>query len=416
MGQQRSARKLRILLLAADKFPPFRVDLTVLFGREITGRGHRIDWLLQSEKALHRSFETEYKSGKAFVGVTDTGPGLKSRIRLYLYNWRHDLKMFRLLRSGLYDIVIVKDKFITGVLAAFAARFGNSRYLYWLSFPFDEESLFRVREKMVRFPLLFWLRGMAFRFLLYRFIVPCCDHVLVQTEYMKSEMVKKGAPAAKMTAVPMAVAMDEIPFFGYPQRPSGTGHGPVIVYLGTLIKTRRMDFLLRAFQQLLLKKSDARLYLVGGSEVKTDEENLQREAQGLGIAQAVTITGFLPQAEAWQYVQQADVCVSPIYPSPIYDVGSPTKLLEYMAMGKAAVANDQPEQRVVLEESGAGLCVPWDEAAFCRAMVYIVDHPDEARAMGLRGREYVASHRNYVQTADKVEALLLDMVSKPFQN
>jgi hypothetical protein len=36
---------------------------------------------------------------------------------------------------------------------------------------------------------------------------------------------------------------------------------------------------------------------------------------------------------------------------------SPTKLVEYMALGKAVVANDHPDQRMVLEQSGAGICV-----------------------------------------------------------
>ncbi len=42
----------------------------------------------------------------------------------------------------------------------------------------------------------------------------------------------------------------------------------------------------------------------------------------------------------------------------ILRAASPTKLVEYMAMGKAVVANDHPEQKRVIEESGAGYCVP----------------------------------------------------------
>jgi glycosyltransferase involved in cell wall biosynthesis len=407
--QTDGTKKLKLLFLAADKFPPFRVDVTVLFGQEITGRGHTIDWLLQSEKPLRHSYETRWKGGKAFVGRTGTGPGLKNRIRMHLFNWRHDWKMFQLLRTGVYDILIVKDKFIAGVMAAFATRLYKTKFIYWFSFPFDEDSFFRVKEKTVRFPLLYWARGILFRILLYRIILPCCDHALVQTEYMKSEMVRKGAPGAKMTAVPMAVSIEEIPFFGYTQRSADSPHCPTVVYLGTLIKTRRMDFLLRAFKMLIEQISEARLYLVGGSEDQADEVTLKQEAEKLGIARAVTITGFLPQRQAWEYVQKADVCVSPIYPSPIYDVGSPTKLLEYMAMGKASVANDQPEQKVVLAESQAGICVPWNEASFCQAMAYLLNHPGEARQMGLKGRQYVEVKRNYKQTADIVDRTLLEI-------
>jgi glycosyltransferase involved in cell wall biosynthesis len=405
-------KKMRILFLAADKYPPFRVDVSVLFGREMVSRGHTIHWLLQSEKPLDKDIETKWQGGPAWVGKTDTGPSLWSRFRMHFYNFLNDFKMFKLMAHTPYDIVIVKDKFIAGVMAVLASRVFNTKLIYWLSFPFDEDSFFRVKEKTVRYPLLYLIRGIIFRGLLYRIIMPGCEHALVQTEYMKSNMVKKGVPSWKMTAVPMAVSIHSIPFFGHERNFSTTNTDPTVVYLGTLIKIRRMDFLLRVFKMVLEHIQNAKLILVGGSEVKADEEDLRCEAVKHGISHAVSITGFLPQKDALAYVEKADVCVSPIYPSPIFDVGSPTKLLEYMAMGKAAVANDQPEQRMVIAESQAGICVPYNEEAFCQAIVHIIRNQDEAHQMGLKGRKYIEENRNYTQTADIVEQKLLNIVGE----
>ena len=170
-----------------------------------------------------------------------------------------------------------------------------------------------------------------------------------------------------------------------------------------------MDFLLRSFKKVLKKEKNARLYLVGGSEDPADEKFLESEAKRLRIDHAVTITGFLPQDKAWQYVKEADVCVSPIYPAPIFNCGSPTKLIEYMAMGKAVVANDHPEQRIVISESKAGICVPYEEAAFAEAILYLLKNPDVAKQMGIRGRRYIEKKRNYEQTADLVETKLLEI-------
>jgi len=123
--------------------------------------------------------------------------------------------------------------------------------------------------------------------------------------------------------------------------------------------------------------------------------------------------GPLPQAEALRYVQEADVCVSPIYPVPILRAGSPTKLVEYMAMGKAAVANDHPEQRRLLEASGGGYCVPYDEPAFARAIVALLQNPQGAELMGRRGRRYVLEHLTYGVIADEVEKKLLMIAKQP---
>lgn len=170
-----------------------------------------------------------------------------------------------------------------------------------------------------------------------------------------------------------------------------------------------MDFLLRTHERVLKKQNNVRLYLVGSSENPLDEQFLRDEAKRLRIEHAVTMTGFLPQNEVWQHVKKADVCVSPIYPAPILNCGSPSKLLEYLAMGKAVVANDHPEQQQVISESKAGICVPYRESDFAEAILYLLTHPEVARRMGYRGREYIEAKRNYRHTADLVEAKFIEL-------
>jgi len=113
-----------------------------------------------------------------------------------------------------------------------------------------------------------------------------------------------------------------------------------------------------------------------------------------------------------QYVQDADVCVSPFYPTPVLNSTSPTKLVEYMAMGKAVVANTHPEQKLLIDQSGCGYCVPYDEDAFADAIVKLLRAPEMARAMGERGRRYVIEHRSYGVIANNVERAILRVAGK----
>jgi hypothetical protein len=49
------------------------------------------------------------------------------------------------------------------------------------------------------------------------------------------------------------------------------------------------------------------------------------------------------------------ICVSPVPPLAVYKVSSPTKAFEYMAMGKAIVANEEIfDQKETIEQSGGG--------------------------------------------------------------
>lgn len=176
-------------------------------------------------------------------------------------------------------------------------------------------------------------------------------------------------------------------------------------------KIRKIDFLIRVCQQVHEVLPDVRLYLIGG-ESEADIAVLNKLSAKLGICHIVRIEGFLPLEEAWEYVRKADVCVSPLAPNPTFTPASPTKLVEYMAFGKPVVVNDHPEQREVLEASGAGLCVPYEEIAFADAILELLRDHDRAVDMGVQGRRYVEQHRSYRVIADMVESKYYDLLAE----
>jgi glycosyltransferase involved in cell wall biosynthesis len=404
-----SKSKLRFLFVSSDKFPPFRVDVSILFGKELVERGHIIEWLLQSDETLHNAYQTEWSGCKVYVGPTDNGTSIGRRLRKNLYDIFHDFKMFRILQKSKYDFIIVKDKFISGLLAIIASKIHKVKFVYWLSFPVPEFYLYELREGTARYPLIYWIRGHFSRILLYRMIMPFSHHIFVQSEQMKRDITMEGISEEKMTSVPMGVSTKEILFFEYKAEQNRLNKKKIVLYLGTLTKARKMDFLIRVFEKVFRRKKNVQLHLVGGGEDPSDEQILKDEARRLKIEDRVLVTGFIPKQEAWAYVQEADVCVSPYYPTPILNSTSPTKLIEYMAMGKAVVANDHPEQRLVISESKAGICVPYKKNAFAEAILHLLNHPKEAKKMGIRGREYVEKNRDYEQIADLVEIKLLQV-------
>ena len=96
--------------MSSDPYPPTRVDVSVLFGEELSGRGHTIDWLLQSEAPCARSYVTSWGGGRVWVGAADRRPGLLSALHKHFAGIWNDAKVFGLLRGNNYDAVEVKDK------------------------------------------------------------------------------------------------------------------------------------------------------------------------------------------------------------------------------------------------------------------------------------------------------------------
>ncbi len=411
---RQNKKKLKLLYISEDLFPPYRVDVSVLFSREIVSRGHKIDWILQSEDTCSRSYEKVWHGGIAYVGKTDNGTTRMARLRKHVFGIINQLKLFNLIKKNNYDFVQVKNKFIASAFAIIACKIYKTKLIFWLSFPFPEESLHKVKEGVARYPVLYWIRGHTHKFLLYKLIMPTVDYVFVQSEQMKKDVMKEGVPENKLTPIPMGISLESFDEFDITNSIDVTQTNKLknmIVYLGTIDQARKIDFLVRVFGLVLNEVHDSVFYIVGDGDDPKDRIILEKEAERLGISQSMTITGFLPWKEAMQYVKNADVCLSPYYPSFILNSTSPTKLVEYMAMGKAVVANDHPEQKLMLKESRGGICVPWDEAAFANAIVEILRDPELKKEMGARGREYVEKHREYNIIAENLEKYYFKIVS-----
>lgn len=398
-------RKLRILFITSDKYPPCRPAAKAIFSEELVKRGHKIDWIIQAEK-LSREFRKEkIGNGTVYIGSTDDGESKWHRLRKHLLDILNDFRMLTLIKRGSYDIVQVKDKYLAALVALIIARVRGVKYFYWLAYPHAEASLYSARMAYARYRWVTYLKGMLYHFCLYKVILPFSDHAFVQSEQMKRDIIDRGIPSSKLTPIPGSLNLDQVPYDLNYKKNTSLHEGKKIVYVGTLISVRRLDFLIRVIEKVIKKYPDAKLYMVGKGEQPKDDELLLAEIKRMGVAHAVVFTGQLPVQKALAYVADADVCLSPYYPIPILNSTSPTKLIEYMAMGKAVVANDHPEQRLVIEESGAGYCAPWSEDEFSESIIRLLDDSLLAEKMGDMGRRYVEKYRTNSKMTDIVEKI-----------
>lgn len=399
--------RLRFLFAARENYPAYRVDLTDLFSRGMANRGHRIDWVMQSDTPSPSRLISISENERVFLGSSAKGKGITGRLLNTLWVFLNDLRIAWLVLTGRYDFVQVRDKFFAALLAMSVAKIKRVPFFYWMSFPYPEADLNRAREEAANLSvykrMAYSLRGHMTSLALYKVILPFADHVFVQSQKMLEAVASKGIPPTKMTPVPMGILLSRISSDEI--RPSDDarldGKRP-IVYVGTLVAERKIEFLFHVMKLLLDKHPDALLVLVGGAD-ETQMRHLAEEAERAGVANTVLFTGFLPMEQAWGYIRAADVCVSYIRPHPILDVGTPTKVLEYLAWNRPVVANDHPDQVQVLQASGAGIAVQSSPKPFAEAIERLLSDRALAEGMAQRGREYVSSNRSYVALTDMVE-------------
>ncbi|MFZ1851377.1 MAG: glycosyltransferase [Nitrosomonas sp.] len=394
---------MKLLYIVEDRFPPFRADVVELFGKQMAERGHKIDWLMQrGPDTIDKKSKIEWLGNTVYLTPRRQGEKLIDRIINNFLDMLGDLMIIPLAVLGQYDIIQVRDKFFASLIAWLAARLTGARFVYWMSYPFAESKLYQARNRLIPYRHLVWLKGQIIRNLLYKIILPLADHIFVQSQRMKEDVAQQGIDALKMTPVPMGIRAEQV----------GQAHdavvpnqqNPLLLHLGIIMRMRKSEILVRVLHRVKTRYPGARLMFVGDGQMPSDRHAIEDEAVRLGLMSDITITGFLPMEEAWQLVKQADICFSPIYPSPVFLPASPTKLIEYMAMAKCVVANELPEQCDVMKQSGIGRCVQWNEEAFADEVFYLLEDPERARKMAAKGPDWVRENRTYDVIADCVES------------
>jgi len=110
----------------------------------------------------------------------------------------------------------------------------------------------------------------------------------------------------------------------------------------------------------------------------------------------------VPQEEAPDYLAACDLFASPHLPNPdgTRFFGSPTKLFEYMAMGKGIVASDLEQIGEVLETERTALLVPpADPAALGAALSRLISDSALRERLGSEGRRAAIARHTWERNA-----------------
>jgi glycosyltransferase involved in cell wall biosynthesis len=391
-------KKYKFYYSIVDTFPPFRVDIVELFG--MLKRLNMLDaeWYMSRHKASTRTIEF-YEGQKVNLPIKLSSNHIFARMLNKCLYWVCDIaSLLRCLFKPI-DLIQVRDKYLAAIVGLIVARLKGAKFVYWCSYPFPEHDFESyLAEKSIK-KYFYYLRAKLGSLVIYRVVMPRSDHVFVQSEQMKSDIVQYGISSKLMTAVPMGVPQRLLEWTQHNQIEVVKGR---VVYLGTLAAIRQLHVLIDAFSLVQKQHPVATLLIVGDGTYPYEKTALEAYVDRLGLTHAVKFTGFVPISDAWSYSASASVCVSPFAPTKILASTSPTKLMEYMALGRPVVCNSHPEQSEIIQQSGAGLCVNWGAHDFAQAILWMLQHPEEAEAMGKKGPDWVAEHRTYHTIASDV--------------
>lgn len=239
------------------------------------------------------------------------------------------------------------------------------------------------------------------------------DLIVVVSAAMRDELVERGIEAAKILVNPNGVDPQRYApdVDGSSVREAlGLGDRTVTGFIGTFGRWHGAEVLAEAYGRLLASRPElrdtTRLLMVGdGATMPEVREAVERH----GIGEQVVLTGLVPQEQGPAHLAAMDVLASPHVPNPDGTpfFGSPTKLFEYMAMGRGIVASDLDQIGEVLEHDvTAWMVKPGDADALVEGLAVLID--DSARRTRLGDaarREVLARYTWREHTRRIVEAL-----------
>jgi glycosyltransferase involved in cell wall biosynthesis len=185
----------------------------------------------------------------------------------------------------------------------------------------------------------------------------------------------------------------------------------ILCYIGSLNPQDGVDYLLRSLRHLMhgLKRSDFYCVIMGSGDSLQDLRDL---AGNLQLNGCVELTGFVSDEDLQANLAAADICVDPDPSSPLNDVSTWIKVMEYMAAAKPIVTFDLKETRFSARHA-AIYVKPNNETEFAEAIAQLMDQPELRKQMETYGRRRVEDELQWAKVGNNLltayETLLAEM-------
>ncbi len=286
-----------------------------------------------------------------------------------------------------YDVIIVRNFF--SVLGQILKADLPVSVGFWESFPHSrrrlDQALHENRAVLRKRLEYFWAKRREQQ------LIQRCNFYLPITETHKSVYY----PDLTIPSFPTPMGFD---FERYPIKPRRPASGPLrFVYIGAIDELRRFDLINNAF---LSQKDDFVLDYFSSQKNESVESIKQIQDP------RIRFRGALPRTELFAEIATADIGICFFPHTKTYITASPTKTLEYGALGLTVLVNPMPEYQALLDDSCAFLCEFEETAIREKIEAILAKDRSVLTEMGRRLQQRVLQQRSYEKMAERLFAFI----------
>lgn len=180
----------------------------------------------------------------------------------------------------------------------------------------------------------------------------------------------------------------------------GLQNSIVVGTAGQILPKKGQDLFIRAAAKVTKRCNNSVRFLVVGEGERPFVDSLKREAEGLGIADLVTFTGF--RKEMPQIMRAIDIFVL----VSTYKEGLSRVIIEAMATGIPVIAFCVGGNIEVINSGINGYIVPTKSIdGVADAIVELVTDTRKRMEMGRNAREHIVKHFNLKTQVEKIQSI-----------
>lgn len=169
----------------------------------------------------------------------------------------------------------------------------------------------------------------------------------------------------------------------------------VIMYHGSIVERNGLDLAVEALAQVRRSIPNVQLRICGAYTAFLGR--IMDSIQKMGLQQAVQYMGPKSLEELVVATEQCDVGIIPNRQSVFTQLNTPTRIFEYLALGKPVIAPRSAGIRDYFDDGSLVFFELGSSQDLARAIQYVYSHPNEITETIKRGQDVYQQHRWYTE-------------------
>ncbi|EPJ45708.1 MAG: hypothetical protein OFPII_25720 [Osedax symbiont Rs1] len=332
---------MNICFLSREEYPSYREDVATLIEKELASQCNVTFFSRRYGDRKNINNNVCYKLTNCFdkkgqYNVLNRFVQIVVLIKFIFYLIKHS-----------DNVAVVRDDPLSGYFVFLLSKIFKYKFCYWMSFLNGEMQLNDAIEKECRKRMLLakisiWLE---------KKLQLSPNNFIVQSEGMKALIKENFNIKHNILALPMGVNFKAIDRFLKSVNPEKS-KDIIITYMGSVDYSRNINFVIEVFEEVIKKQPNCKLLLIGGSVNSSSEKDILENIKRKKLELKVTLTGHLTRQKAWELFSTSSLSISYIPRNKFFDVSSPTKFIESIALKVPVVASDIPDQVHLAQKLG----------------------------------------------------------------